>query len=141
MGKLPDMERLTRYIDKRPDGCWLWTGHTVRGGYGGFNFRGSRVDAHRASYVLHCGEVPTGLHLDHLCRVRLCVNPAHLEPVTPKENVLRSTAITALNALKTHCKHGHEFTAENTYRTKAGRHCRRCRYLTVQRFQQRGRAA
>lgn len=73
------------------------------------------VLAHRYAYELLVGPIPEGLHIDHLCRVRLCVNPAHLEAVTCHENNRRSTSPTAVNAKKTHCPRGHEYTEENTY--------------------------
>src|SRR6266496_2265386 len=73
--------------------CWLWTGKTGRDGYGriGLGGRGAlvRVRAHRFAYELLIGPIPDGLQIDHLCRVRHCVNPAHLEPVTQRENILR----------------------------------------------------
>jgi hypothetical protein len=72
-----------------PDGCWLWTG-TLRSGYGRFRADGRLVQAHRYSYERAVGPIPADRQLDHLCRVRRCVNPDHLEPVTPSENVLRS---------------------------------------------------
>ena len=64
--------------------------------------------------------------LDHLCKNKSCVNPQHLEVVTNTENVMRADGVCALNAKKTHCKHGHEFTELNTYRTKVGRVCKQC---------------
>jgi len=79
------------------------------------------------------GEVPRGLVLDHLCREPQCVNPDHLEPVTSAENVMRGVGIGVVHASQTHCKRGHEFTAENTYRVpphkglpNGGRSCRTC---------------
>jgi hypothetical protein len=110
-------------------GCWLWTGSRYTGGYGKFFAFGRERAAHRVSYEFFVGPIPEGLALDHLCRVRRCVNPDHLEPVTYRENTLRSpVAHAALNAAKTHCKHGHEFTPENTRITTGGRRSRRrCR--------------
>lgn len=117
-------------VDKAGEGgCWLWTGTVYKTGYGGLATRlrltpgGSRL-AHRAAYQLLVGPIPEGLHLDHLCRVRRCVNPAHLEPVTPKENARRGLR----GALKTHCPHGHPLTAENmTVRSLDGaRVCHPC---------------
>lgn len=111
-----------------PGGCWLWTANLSGGGYGNFHLDGRERVAHRLAYEWLVGPIPEGLDLDHLCRVRRCVNPAHLEPVTRRENVLRSPiAIAAQHARKTHCPAGHEYTPENTYTYNGWRCCRRCR--------------
>lgn len=73
-------------------GCWIWTGELNRNGYGRVWRLGRRVMAHRAMYELLVGPIPEGLVLDHLCRVRCCVNPKHLEPVTVRENTIRGEA-------------------------------------------------
>lgn len=86
-------ERFWAKVDRSGD-CWRWTGALARGGYG-FAVVGSRDDpqryrnAHRFAYELSVGPIPEGLELDHLCRNRRCVNPAHLEPVTHSENMRR----------------------------------------------------
>lgn len=108
-----------------PEGCWLWTGYLDRGGYGFTRCAGKHAHVHRFIYESLVGPVPLGLELDHLCRVRACANPAHLEPVDHRENVLRSPiGLAAINARKTHCKRGHPFNAP----TAAGRKrvCRPC---------------
>jgi hypothetical protein len=88
---------------------------------------GSQPGAHRAFYEHHVGTIPDGLTIDHLCKVRRCVNPDHLEPVTRGVNVLRGDTITAANVRKTHCPRGHAYDEENTYTSKRGmRHCKAC---------------
>jgi hypothetical protein len=78
------------HIELRGDfGCWMWTG-PLSGGYGEMPTRGGRMRAYRFSYLIHIGEVPDGLDLDHLCRVPRCVNPWHLDPVTRSVNSQRS---------------------------------------------------
>ena len=125
----------TKTVDERfwekvhkTDTCWLWLGSVTHGGYGQFRHKGG-TRAHRFAYESVKGKIPDGLYLDHLCHVRNCVNPAHLEAVTPRVNAIRSNSPVALNATKTHCMRGHEFTEENTYTPpKANqRHCRACR--------------
>ncbi|TDD77726.1 HNH endonuclease [Actinomadura rubrisoli] len=92
------------------------------------------VVVHRFVYESLVGPIPEGLVLDHLCRVRACCNPAHLEPVTDRVNILRGASITAANARKTHCDHGHEFTSQNTYRHRGRRLCRACNRDAVARY-------
>jgi hypothetical protein len=108
-------------------GCWLWTGHVMRHGYGLAWFMGKKKLAHRLSFEAFGGESPEGAQLDHLCRVRCCVNPAHLEPVSCRTNLLRGETLAAANAARTHCKRGHPFDDANTYRCRGSRCCRICR--------------
>lgn len=110
----------------RPDlgRCWLWTASLNAYGYGQFSpAHGKPVRSHRLSYELIVGPIPEELTLDHLCRVRHCVNPAHLEPVTMGVNILRGDTISARYALRTHCKKGHPFTRDR----KGHRWCHICR--------------
>jgi len=111
-------------------GCWLWMGALMRSGYGrvgGGPGRGTKF-AHRVAYEEWRGPIPPGLTIDHLCRNTWCVNPAHLEPVTMRENTMRSSNFAAMHARQTHCKHGHAFDSANTYRALRTneRKCREC---------------
>ena len=130
----PLLERFWSKVDTSGD-CWLWVGGTSDTGYGSFGCKvdGERVsmNAHRFSWELEHGPVPSGLELDHLCRVRRCVKPAHLEPVTHRENVLRGMGPGAIVGREGRCMRGHEMTAGNTYVVPANsqRQCRRCKRL------------
>lgn len=107
--------------------CWLWEGAKSKSGHGNFVLESKVTAAHRYAYSILVGEIPDGLHIDHLCRVRNCVNPDHLEPVTPQENVRRGFATSSINRRKTHCVRGHEYNEENTHiRISGGRNCRLC---------------
>lgn len=130
-------ERFWRHVARGgPDECWVWSGMTVNGyGHLGGGAGYSRWIAHRFAYELLVGPIPDGLDLDHLCRSRACVNPAHLEPVDRRTNVLRGVGITARNAAKTHCVNGHAFTPENTQPLRnGGRGCRTCRRIRNRRY-------
>lgn len=109
------------------DGCWLWTGSRNADGYGSFWDSGKSRGAHRVAYEQMVGSIPDGLTLDHLCRVRHCVRPEHLEPVPIGENTLRGNTVNAANVLKTHCLRGHPFDEANTIRRGNSRYCRQCR--------------
>jgi HNH endonuclease len=124
----PNVDRLLENIGAPThDGCWPWLGSVSGTGYGSFSIRLARGQrsgrvAHRLVYEVLVGPVPPELELDHLCRNRRCVNPAHLEPVTASENQIRAKR-------KSRCKHGHSMTGENVVwiAGRGGRLCRRCR--------------
>lgn len=111
------------------DDCWLFTGSRAGRGkeYGKLTSYGRTMQAHRAMYELLVGPIPEGLTIDHLCRVKLCVRPDHLEPVTMRENLLRADGLAGTNARKTHCPQGHPYSGENLFITATGgRACRIC---------------
>lgn len=129
---------------RRPDlgPCWYWTAGQNGKGYGRIRIRSHDVLAHRFAYELLVGPIPAGLELDHLCRVRCCVNTDHLEPVTNQVNVLRGNGKTAANARKTHCPQGHAYDVGNTYWWRGRRYCQVCQqaYGRARRDAQKGRS-
>lgn len=118
--------------------CWLWTGGRTSEGYGAIMEDARRKMAHRVAYELAHGPIPDGLEPDHLCRVRHCVRPDHLEAVTRRENILRGIGPTAVNARKTHCLRGHLFDADNTGASQhpPQRVCRACDRETQRRYKE-----
>ena len=119
-------ERFWAKVDKTP-ACWNWIGATTGLGYGNLRWKGRNAKAHRVAYELLVGPIPQGLTIDHLCRNRACVNPAHMESVTMRDNTLRGQTVTAANAKKTHCPNNHPYDLLNTWIAKDGsRHCRAC---------------
>lgn len=148
MAKTTVTERFWAKVDKT-DTCWLWTGTVSAGGYGAFAVQaGKPVGAHRYAYQTLIGPIPAGLFIDHLCHTeavkrgeceggkcihRLCVNPAHMEPVTNGENVRRGLGYR--QEPRTHCKRDHPYDSFNTYIDPNGnRGCRACRTLASQRY-------
>lgn len=116
----------------------LWLGEPNNSGYGSFKMEAESVGAHVASVLLDGQDVPKGMQVDHLCRIRICVLRDHLEVVTARVNNLRSFSASSLNAKKTHCIRGHEFTPENTYAREGKRgperRCRECQRATARRL-------
>lgn len=106
------------------NGCFLWIGELSPGGYGRKRYLGKRLYAHRLVYEMEHGEIPKDMTIDHLCRVRSCVNPKHMEVVTNKENILRGISPSALNFRKKFCaKCSGPYTKDN----RAKRTCVNCR--------------
>ncbi len=119
--------RFLERLDKTdPSGCWFGYRKPRADGYTPMLIDGRWTYAHRLAYELLVGPVTDGLELDHLCRDPRCVNPAHLEPVTRRENLVRGETIVARQVKATHCVNGHEFTLSNTYTRKSRRSCRAC---------------
>lgn len=121
-------------------GCWIWMRSLDRYGYGGSVLRGEYRIIHRLSYELFVGKIPVGLTLDHLCRVRCCVNPYHLEPVSQAENKRRAHDFERLHSIDTHCHSGHERNKENKYVAKDGSiACRICNNNSSKKYHERKR--
>lgn len=124
--------------------CWIWTGGRSGDGYGRFRIApGRKVGAHRWAYEQLVAPIPEGLTIDHLCRNPACVNPAHMEPVTSRENTLRGISPPATHAVKTECIHGHPFLPQNIYIRRNGRpfrFCRKCLYRRIREYETRRKA-
>lgn len=134
-------------LPETKEGCWGWSGPKISTGYSGFNVRVAndkwiKTGAHRYSYEAFIGPIPEGLQLDHLCRNPWCVNPAHLEPVTGRENVLRGSGPSAQNATATKCVRGHELVGYNAKIVAKGtkRACRLCGHAYARIWHRRKKA-
>lgn len=126
---IPFEERFWGRTVPGANGCIIWTGSTSsEGRYGSCQWDGRVRPAHVVAYLAFVGEYDRSLDIDHLCRVTLCVNPSHLEPVTHRENILRGESLQAQNARKTRCIRGHDLTDPTNVRImqRGGRACRQC---------------
>lgn len=114
--------------ERRPElgRCWVWTGATNRQGYGHLGLNGKHRLVHRVTWESVNGAIPAGLHLDHLCRTRLCARPDHLEPVTAGENMRRGDHPSMITFRTGICRRGHGMTADNTAYERGGRRCKQC---------------
>lgn len=125
-------------------GCWIWLKSLCRDGYARSGTRRRSSQAHRVYFENHRGPIPKGKEIDHLCRVRNCVNPQHMEPVLHKENLMRGESFSAINSAKTQCIHGHSLSGSNlkieTHRGQKRRVCWKCRQVTARRTWQRNKA-
>lgn len=145
LAKMP--ARFLSKIRVLENGCWEWLACQVTPGYGGFVHERRLTRSHRVSYILAVGPIPDGLVMDHFlypekgCLGPICCNPRHVRPVTQRENILRSTGMSARHAAKTQCPQGHPYDAENTFVDNRGiRHCRECGRIRCRIYQARRRA-
>jgi hypothetical protein len=124
--------------------CILWPKQKDKDGYGRITFKQRRLLAHRWAWEQQNGQIPNGLEIDHLCRVRSCINVQHLELVTHQENVRRRgkqrTPSKPLEA-RTHCRNGHEMNDLNAYIYKGSRSCRACNRIAHSKYRQNKRLA
>ena len=124
--------------------CWLWTGRTTGYGYGSYWLDGHNRPAHRVAHEALVGPIAEGQYPDHVCRRKTCVNPAHIEVVSGRENTLRGVGPTAANAVKDRCPSGHALTPDNLVPAslkKGWRSCLTCQRRRHQEYKRRVKEA
>lgn len=134
------LEQRIRRLSEESGDCWLWTRRLDKDGYGRITVNKRPARAHRVSYETFVGPIPEGLELDHLCKVRRCVNPKHLEPVPHLVNVERSVDVGRRSG-PNQCVHGHLLDDVNTYRVQGLTQCRECHRKRNREYAARRRAA
>ena len=133
-----DVERFMRRVEVTSS-CWLMSGSQTRGGYVQFQYQGKRIMCHRFAYIAFEGDIPTDLEIDHLCRIKNCVNPDHLEPVTTKENLRRDpNNLSTINATKTQCIRQHDL-ADAYLMPNGERRCLHCAKINNRLLYERNR--
>lgn len=139
-----NIKMMSKVMPEPNSGCWLWMGYVAPNGYGKTAARRgggwTTTYAHREMYKMLVGEIPAGLDLDHKCKVRCCVNPQHLRPVTRAENMKTARSNRDVLLARTRCKNGHEYTAETTKLVTSpltGLPTRKCMICNKQFFQRR----
>ena len=130
-----------KWMPVTESGCWIWIGAKAVKGYGHFRIGAKIINAHRVAYELYRGPIPDTLQIDHLCRVRCCVNPWHLEAVSCAENLRRGIGAEVAKARKNRaifCVNGHKYVEDNSYQNTLGyRECKICRVLRKRRYRKR----
>jgi len=135
----PEVRSLAdRIVVDDATGCWLWTGSRTKGGYGRVGVGGVDVYLHRLVYEWLVAPIPSGLEIDHLCNVRECCRPEHLEAVTHAENCRRmGERGRAPGQARTHCPQGHPYEGSNVYVWQGHRKCRVCMLAASARYRAR----
>lgn len=133
---ISNLDRFNSKLWNDDNGCWIWTGHLGKRRYGLFWVNGKTVLSHRWLYKQIVGDIGDHLHLDHLCRNPACQNPDHLEPVTPRENVMRGIGLASKYASRTHCEKGHELSGDNLIIVKF-RKCKACFSESMSRYRRK----
>jgi len=123
-----ELQRFLRKVDKKDTGCWEWKGFKNENGYPRMRLRYKYVYAHRFSCLALKDVDPTGFQVHHICENIVCVNPEHLEALTPREHIAKTPRSIGFIAISTdYCSNGHKLTEDNLQIWKNGRHCKQCK--------------